>query len=283
MPKWSYAISAGSQLAAMSFSFYALRFVDYPTQALAKACKPIPVMLMGILVFSKRYHWSKYFTVGIITGGIAVFMMEQEHVAAKVGADPGFFGFGMLLLSLALDGVTGPVQDSLVAAHRPTANHLMFYSNLWSSLYSLIWVVSIGELLPALKFCSTDPSVWFYIIGQSLASAIGQIFIYRLIRSFGSLTLSIVTTSRKFFSILLSVAYFGHTLSTLQWTSIMAVFLGLAFDMIAPKARNARHGHHHHHHHKHHHHHHESKHESQDKTRSQEQSDKQSSDSSQSH
>lgn len=236
----------------MSFSFYALKFVDYPTQALAKACKPIPVMIMGILVFSKRYHWSKYFTVGIITGGIAVFMMEQETVAAKVGADPGFFGFGMLLLSLALDGVTGPVQDSLVAAHKPTANHLMFYSNLWSSLYSLIWVVGIGELVPALNFCSQDPSVWFYIIGQSLASAVGQIFIYRLIRSFGSLTLSIVTTSRKFFSILLSVAYFRHTLSTLQWTSIMAVFLGLAFDMIAPKARSARH-HHHHHHHRHHH------------------------------
>lgn len=261
VPKWSYALSAGTQLAAMSFSFYALKFVDYPTQALAKACKPIPVMLMGLLVFSKRYHWSKYFTVAIITGGIAVFMIEQETVpSSKGGEDNGLFGIGMLLLSLALDGVTGPVQDSLVATYRPTANHLMFYSNLWASLYGFIWVVVNGELLPALAFCGRNPEVWVYVIGQSLASAVGQLFLYRLIRAFGSLTLSVVTTSRKFYSILLSVAYFGHSLTTLQWTSIFAVFLGLAFDMIAPKARSHHQSHHHQSHHHHHHHHHHGSH-----------------------
>lgn len=249
----------------MSFSFYALKFVDYPTQALAKACKPIPVMAVGLLFFRYRYHWSKYFTVAMITGGIAVFMHEQEAAVVQTGGeDPGLFGFGMLLLSLLLDGVTGPIQDSLVDKHRPTANHLMFFSNLWSTFFSLISVFWLGELVPALQFAQRNPSVWVYVIGQSLASALGQLFIFRMIRSFGSLTLSIVTTSRKFFSILISVFYFGHPLTTLQWTSILAVFLGLSFDMIGPKPKKPHHEHtanghtHHqpsapHHHHAHHH------------------------------
>jgi len=225
----------------MSFSFYALKFVDYPTQALAKACKPIPVMLMGILLFSKRYHWSKYITVAIITGGIAVFVWEQEEVTSKTGNDPGFFGILMLLCSLFMDGVTGPIQDQLVATHKPTANHFMFYSNAWSSIFSFISVFALSEFTPALRFCSQYPSVWIYIAGQSIASAVGQLFIYRMLHSFGSLNLSIVTTSRKFFSILLSIVYFGHSLTTLQWTSVLAVFLGLSFDMISPKPKNPPH------------------------------------------
>jgi UDP-galactose transporter B1 len=263
VPALSYAISAATQLAAMSFSFYALSFVDYPTQALAKACKPIPVMVMGLLFFSKRYHWSKYITVAIITGGISVFMKEQEEVQSKSGEDHGLFGIFMLLISLSMDGLTGPIQDKLVDKHNPTANHLMFHSNLYSSLFSLVSVISLGELGPAIEFCHRNPNVWIYIIGQSLASALGQLFIFRLIRSFGSLSLSIITTSRKFFSILLSIVWFGHTLTTLQWTSILAVFLGLSFDLISPKARSPSHSHSHHHHHHHHQNHHHHQHQNQ--------------------
>lgn len=43
---------------------------------------------------------------------------------------------------------------------------------------------------------------------------------------FGPLTCSIVTTTRKFFTILGSVIFFGNVMSTMQWVGTILVFLG---------------------------------------------------------
>lgn len=43
---------------------------------------------------------------------------------------------------------------------------------------------------------------------------------------FGPLTCSIVTTTRKFFTILGSVILFGNVMSTMQWVGTILVFLG---------------------------------------------------------
>ena len=42
-----------------------------------------------------------------------------------------------------------------------------------------------------------------------------------------------ITTTRKFFSILLSVRAFGHVFSAVQWTSIGMVFGGLYLEIAA--------------------------------------------------
>lgn len=48
------------------------------------------------------------------------------------------FGEMLLLISLAMDGLTGAVQDKINASHR-THPHVMMYSmNIWSCLYLFI-------------------------------------------------------------------------------------------------------------------------------------------------
>ena len=60
-----------------------------------------------------------------------------------------------------------------------------------------------------------------------LCGAIGQLFIFFTIRRFGSLVTTIVTTTRKFFNILLSVLWLGNPLLTQQWMAVAMVFSGL--------------------------------------------------------
>jgi UDP-galactose transporter B1 len=48
-----YATSALTYLLAMVSSNMALQFVNYPTQVVAKAAKPIPIMIMGSLIGGK--------------------------------------------------------------------------------------------------------------------------------------------------------------------------------------------------------------------------------------
>jgi UDP-galactose transporter B1 len=44
-------------------------------------------------------------------------------------------------------------------------------------------------------------------------SAVGQIFIFRAVNQFGPLTLSIITTIRKFSTFFLSLIIFGHAIT----------------------------------------------------------------------
>jgi len=60
-----------------------------------------------------------------------------------------------------------------------------------------------------------------------MCSAFGQSFIYLALLEFGSLVLSVVTTVRKFFSILFSIVWFRHPISFAQWIGIGLVFMGL--------------------------------------------------------
>ena len=65
--KWSYyAVSSFTYLAAMVTSNKALMWVNYPTQVVGKSCKPIPVMILGVVIGRKRYPLLKYLFVLMI-------------------------------------------------------------------------------------------------------------------------------------------------------------------------------------------------------------------------
>ena len=79
----------------MLFSNYALKFVDYPTQVIAKSCKPIPgavlaertqllsdasvtVMISGLFINRKRYPLAKYVLISLVAIGISLFMYNPK-------------------------------------------------------------------------------------------------------------------------------------------------------------------------------------------------------------
>lgn len=76
----------------MLLSNYALKFVDYPTQVIAKSCKPIPgtprsrarrliecaVMISGLFINRKRYPLSKYVLITLVAVGISLFMYNPH-------------------------------------------------------------------------------------------------------------------------------------------------------------------------------------------------------------
>ena len=67
----------------------------------------------------------------------------------------------------------------------------------------------------------------------SLASAVGQNFIYYTITNFNPLVHTTVTTTRKIFTTVYSVFRDpSNSLNTMQWSGCAAVFLGLALDIV---------------------------------------------------
>ncbi|CAF3085874.1 unnamed protein product, partial [Rotaria sp. Silwood2] len=65
-PSKMYAFASFTYLFAMLASNFALEFVSYPLQVLGKSVKPVPVMLLGVLVARKQYPLMKYVYVSLI-------------------------------------------------------------------------------------------------------------------------------------------------------------------------------------------------------------------------
>ncbi|XP_036735696.1 solute carrier family 35 member B1 isoform X2 [Manis pentadactyla] len=226
---WLYAACSVSYLGAMVSSNSALQFVNYPTQVLGKSCKPIPVMLLGVTLLKKKYPMAKYLCVLLIVAGVALFMYKPKKV---VGMEEHTVGYGelLLLLSLTLDGLTGVSQDHMRAHYQTGSNHMMLNINLWSTLLLGAGILFTGELWEFLSFAERYPTIIYNILLFGLTSALGQSFIFMTVVYFGPLTCSIITTTRKFFTILASVILFANPISSMQWVGTVLVFLGLGLD-----------------------------------------------------
>jgi len=106
-----YGCSAFTYLTAMVASNSALQYVSYPTQVIAKSCKPIPVMIIGVFYAAKRYSLAKYSFVLLIVFGVGIFLYNPNKVSVVANATP-LLGELLLVLSLTCDGFTGAFQVS---------------------------------------------------------------------------------------------------------------------------------------------------------------------------
>jgi len=225
-----YAVCSLTYLLAMVTSNKALSWVNYPTQVIGKSCKPIPVMVLGVLVGRKRYPLLKYLFILMIVLGVALFMYKDG--ASKASSGGGILGMGeiLLLVSLTCDGLTGAVQERMKAEYSTKSGHMMKAMNLWSMAYLGLALIVTGEGWQFFSFVSRHPSVLWHMASFSVASALGQFFIFMCVSEFGPLPCSIITTTRKFFTVLASVIFFGNSLVNRQWLGAILVFAGIFLD-----------------------------------------------------
>lgn len=151
-------------------------------------------------------------------------------------------GFGelLLILSLIMDGLTSAVQERMKAEYNTRSGHMMLNMNFWSFIFSGIMIVLSGELIAFLGFLQRHPSSIWQILLFTATGAIGQYFIFVMVTDFGPLPCSIVTTTRKFFSVLASVLFFGNALLVRQWLATLLVFLGLFLDSFYGKTSSTK-------------------------------------------
>lgn len=228
-----YASCALTYLLAMVSSNMALQWLPYPAQVVGKSAKPIPVLLLGVLIGNKQYSVQKYVCIFLIVIGVVLFMFKDGKKNA--GADDAAgFGIGelLLILSLSMDGLTGAIQERMRAASRPSGQQMMLAMNGWSTVILGVALLGSGELFQFFAFSAKYPILWVNLSLLALTGALGQLFIFMMVSSFGPLSCSVVTTTRKFFTVLCSVLLFGNYLSPRQWFGALLVFAGLFADML---------------------------------------------------
>ena len=108
---------------------------------------------------------------------------------------------------------------------------------LWSRSGTLVALgigFYFGHVTDGVSFVTKHPAALTAMLVYSLASAIGQVFIYYTVTEFGPLLLTTVTTTRKIFSTLYSVLIVNPEkgLNEMQWAGCGLVFVGIAVEVI---------------------------------------------------
>jgi UDP-galactose transporter B1 len=240
VPWHKYAVIGFSYVGAMFLSQKSLQYINFPTQVIVKSCKMVPVMVAGALIHKKKYSSADYIRVAMVTLGIIVFTffkdagkVSKEATGAQVSIWIEAFGLSLATFSLVLDAFVSPNQDAVKEKHKCTPYQLMYYSNIWGLVVSLGLAVWAGELQPAAAAVMSNSNLFFDIACFGLLSSAGQVFIFLVMDSFGSLTLVTITTTRKFFTVLGSIIIYKHNVSPGQIAGMVMVFGGLGWKEVS--------------------------------------------------
>ncbi|KAJ5551596.1 hypothetical protein N7535_000459 [Penicillium sp. DV-2018c] len=257
-------VAISSSLAS-PFGYASLQHIDYLTFILAKSCKLLPVMVLHLTIFRKRYPLYKYGVVLMVTLGVATFSLHHPGTSKKVAAkQTGSSGWGIFLLSinLLLDGLTNTTQDHVFSSPklytRFTGPQMMVAQNVLSTILTSAYLLAMPhlsqsgvlhnflplpippstetELYGAVSFLSRHPEALKHVLGFAACGAVGQLFIFYTLSRFSSLLLVTVTVTRKMLTMLLSVFWFGHSLSGGQWLGIGLVFGGVGAEAVVQRS-----------------------------------------------
>jgi len=234
---------------AAPFGFAALSHISYPTMVLGKSCKLVPVMLMNVVLYRRRFAPHKYLVVAMVTAGITMFMgfggdAKGHGGKAKGASSSSLIGVLYLLINLAIDGATNSTQDEIFDKYKVTGQQMMLWINVMCTLVTVALSVlplpyipvlhpSYGgqsELSGVLAFVREHPGVIVPLAQFAFTGSLGQLFIFETLQHFGSLTLVTITLTRKLFTMVLSVIVYNHKLTLGQWAGAAVVFAGISVE-----------------------------------------------------
>jgi len=232
---------------AAPFGFAALNHISYPTMVLGKSCKLVPVLLMNVFLYRRKFARYKYVVVVLVTAGITMFMGFGKEGAAKAKKGPAAsnsIGVLYLLINLAIDGATNSTQDEIFDRYNITGQQMMFWINIMCTLVTTVLAVlplpyipvihpsegGATELGSTLRFLQEHPGVLSPLLQFAFTGSLGQLFIFETLQHFGSLTLVTVTLTRKMFTMVLSVIVYNHKLELGQWVGAGVVFSGITLE-----------------------------------------------------
>lgn len=242
IPKQYYVLMSVLFLVSMLCANASLAYISFPTQLIMKSSKPISIVLCGLIFVRKAYSYHRLISALIIVISVSMFMYEQytmqphlqaSHSSSLADTRKNKFGIFLVLCSLTFDGLLATVQDRLRIYYTLQTYEMMYYVNLSSTFLLAMGLLGSRELLSFLRIYQKHKDVILYLFLLGISSALGQNFIYYTVTQFGPLTVSIMTTFRKFCNILISVLFFTHVFTFKLWILALSVFFGVVLDIWA--------------------------------------------------
>ena len=211
--------------------------MDYASLNVLKSAKPIAVMILSIFLYKKKIPTKRIISVIVLCFGLILFGTNGSSSKSGTTTSLGYLYIACALFS---EGIYAPLIDKRNSeAGNPYIT--MLFTHLWNMV--IIFITSFSDVISSFKFIAENPVFISQILVMVATGGIAQIALYMVVSLSDGLVLSIATTTRKFFTILISSIFFGHKFTSLQWSGIIIVFAALGFDILGkrkPKQDNEK-------------------------------------------
>lgn len=129
----------------------------------------------------------------------------------------------------------------------------MFLTSFFIGLSSLFMWAAGGEYYETVSLYSHSIDAFYDQLTVSALSCLGNIFVFMLLSRRGPIALALVTTTRKVFSVVLSIHTGSEVISPLKGSGIAVVVVGVILESLhgilgSKSSHSGRHGNHHHSH-----------------------------------
>jgi len=138
-----------------------------------------------------------------------------------------------MIVSLFADGFLPDFQAVIKERFKPHPTVLLAEINKWTTLLSFSFLLITGDFLPWVDFLISHKHYFMDLLLTGVLSFVGQIFIYRLVKQFKQHIVPFIITTRKIFTVVLSITYFGHKYNYWQVIGIVLVFGASFFEFLA--------------------------------------------------
>jgi adenosine 3'-phospho 5'-phosphosulfate transporter B3 len=226
-PISAYLNIALSMTAARLLTNESLEYLNYPTQVIFKSLK-LPVVMLGSLIMTgKHYSREEYISAFMLAGSAALFSFGDASVSPSFSV----VGIVMVLSSLLGDSIFSNLQEIVLQKHEASSEEMMLYSNFFGGCLGFLLILFSGELFDAVEFMADKH--WLYMAMFVRAAVVygGVWCISEMIRDFGVVLMTFVTTVRKILSILMSFVLFPKPWSSMYLAAIITFSGGLGIKL----------------------------------------------------
>jgi len=117
---------------------------------------------------------------------------------------------------------------------------LMYNIQLGKTILAGIGLIVLNEVHVFAQMCQ---DMGFLLVALGLSGAIGQVFIFVTISKFGALTCSIIGLARKVTTLVASIYFYGHHLSSVQALGLFISVGAMSSSFFDKKKGGGGHGH----------------------------------------
>lgn len=246
-----FLLSGAAQVFAKVFMSMSLVMgASFPVATLAKSAKIVPVMIGQLLLGGASYNIRDCaFAILVVSGTVLLSLGKttttNHHSASSSAVEPPHndtvAGVAFIFLSLVMDGCVGGLQKKMKRDwkdHPPTTYDYVLFSHISMIGIAGLFSILTRDLWSGLHCLVQYPAVAQMVAAVCLLSVMGQWFIFYVISHFDPLVCATITTTRKIWSVMLSIAFKGYALSSTGYAGLALAILGLAME-VEQKARPA--------------------------------------------
>ena len=207
----------------------ATQYVNYPTFQLMKSAKPVAVMLCQLLIFRKKIDTKRVIVVLLLSLGLAVFGISGKFEKSS------YMGILFACGALFCDAIYVPIVDQLKVSGGPFVT--MALSFMWSTIF--VAILRFPEIIEAFTWIVHHQEILVKLALYGITGSIAACALFVALSVSDGLVVAIATTTRKFFTILLSALIFRHNLKPMQWAGVAIVFIALGIEILFKQKKPA--------------------------------------------